>query len=451
MTGRLRTIASAAVLAIASAAPGCKKPSERAVARAAVDAGPAAAVLGAPTPLAPEAGDGAIGPAAPLRLLGVADDGGWVAICKDAEARPYLSVGAGPGLAVDRVLATATHDVLVSRAGAVVHVDAVARTERVLGPLAPAAVDDASRRVVVARGSDLVVFDRGAAPRTIATARAVSAVWLRTSRWAVIEHGAVRSARGVGCDTPSAFTGAPTETVDLDPGAEAVDRIGPELALTPQGQVTLDGEVVIGEECVPTVIAALASPPRVLAQCGGRDVVAGPAGFQQWVHITLGTTQHTQATIAERLTLGQRVVCNSGGCVDLLTGADFSTWQSPLVWHDDQLVVRAPPAGLAIDRLPPDATGAVAHLDVTLPRLTAAVTVDTVTGKRQTAGALAPPEFVDAAGTWLLYGRHVVDLAAGVVVTTLGADALAIDDRGRVLVPTAPSTGPLRWLTPRRP
>ena len=261
---------------------GCKKRAERATGSAgaatAADAAPVPTGPGAPTPLPAATTDGLLGPTGPLRLLGAADDGSWVTTCLDAEDRPYLSVGAGPGVAVDRVLATSSRDVIVTRAGALVHVDVAARTERVLGPLAAVAVDGASRRVVVARGDGLLVFDPGLAPRTIATGAATSAVWLRTSRWAVVEHGSMRFPHGVGCDTESAFVGAASATIDLEPGAEAVDRIGPALALTPAGEVTLDGERVIGDECVPTVLAALASPPRVLARCGARDLVAGPRG-----------------------------------------------------------------------------------------------------------------------------------------------------------------------------
>ena len=62
-----------------------------------------------------------------------------------------------------------------------------------------------------------------------------------------------------------------------------------------------------------------------------------------------------------------------------------------------------------------------------------------------------PPAFIDASGEWLLYGRHVIDLTAGALVSTLPIDALAIDASGRVLVPAPGGGGPFRWQLPRRP
>ena len=59
-----------------------------------------------------------------------------------------------------------------------------------------------------------------------------------------------------------------------------------------------------------------------------------------------------------------------------------------------------------------------------------------------------PPRFLGSSGRWLLYGRHVVDLQDGVRVATLTEEALAIDENGRVLVPSAGGKAPLRWRRP---
>jgi hypothetical protein len=230
-------------------------------------------------------------------------------------------------------------------------------------------------------------------------------------------------------------------TIDLDPtGVEAVDRIGPELGVTAAGEITVDGERVLGADCVGTVIAALATPPRALVSCRGGNRVVGP-GFDRSVRGNGSAVEQT--TIADPLLLGQRLICLGGACIELIGGRDFVTWDTPPVWSDDRFLVRKGGAGLLIDDLDQER-----QREVTLPRMTQTVTVDTATGRRRAGAAPTPPGFIDAAGDYLLYGRYVVDVANATLVATLAEDALAIDRSGRVLVPAAPGQGPLRWRRP---
>ena len=59
-----------------------------------------------------------------------------------------------------------------------------------------------------------------------------------------------------------------------------------------------------------------------------------------------------------------------------------------------------------------------------------------------------PPAFIDGAGRFLLYGRHVIDVEAGTLVKTVADDPLAIDTAGRILVVAPDGDGPLRWVKP---
>ena len=440
-------------LAIVVAAAGCKAPAKDRPAGGtaiAADAAPSLPLIGDPAPLPADGADGTLGVAGPAALIGHAPDGGWVALCQGEPARPRLIVGSGPGLGLDRIVATGPSDVVATTGERLVHVDARARTTRTMAWPLPAAIARDGQRVVLGAGADLVVLEPGQPPRRVATGQNVRAVALSTTRWAVVEHG-VAAKPTPGCDRWWAFQGGATATIDLDPGAEAVERVGPALSITPAGEVALDGEVVIGTDCAALVVAALASPPRVMARCGSRELIAGPGGFRAWVSVLLGSALevNAQVKIADDLRLGHRVVCLTGGCVDLVTGTDYSTWQHPLVWFDDRHVVRAQGSKLLLDRLPADAGNPVAHAEVALPRLVATTTIDTVTGRRVDGPAPQPPAFVDASGEWLLYGRHVVDLAAGALVATLPSDALAIDASGRVLVPAPGGGGPFRWQLPR--
>lgn len=409
-------------------------------------------LIGDPAPLPAAGVDATLGLAGEATLIGHAPDATWVALCQGVPARPRLIVGSGPGLALDRIVATGPGDVVATTGEHLVHVDAHARTMRTMALQMPAAIAPDGRRVVLAVGGELVVLEPGLPPRRVAAGESIRAVALTTTRWAQLEHGVV-AIPTPGCERWSGFFRGAEATIDLDPGAEAVERVGPELAITPAGEVALDGEVVIDADCAALVVAALASPPRVMARCGAREVVAGPGGFRATVNVMLGSALEVNAEvkIADELRLGHRVVCLTGGCVDLVTGTDYSTWQRPLVWFDDRHVVRAQGAKLLLDRLPADAGARVVHAEVALPRLVATTTIDTVTGRRVDGPAPQAPEFIDASGEWLLYGRHVIDLAAGALVATLADDALAIDASGRVLMPAPGGGGPFRWQLPRRP
>lgn len=444
-----RALASIAIVVVAV---GCKAPAKDRPAAGSARVTDAAAppLIGEPVALPAAGGDGTIGVAGPATLIGHAPDGSWVALCQGEPSRPRLVVGSGPGLALDRVVATGPSDVVAIAGEHLVHVDARARTTRTLARPMPAAIARDGQRVVLGDGADLVVLEAGQPVRRVATGERVRAVTLTTARWATIEHG-LAVTPPPGCDRWSAFQSGLRATIDLDPGAEAVERVGPELAITPAGEVSLDGEVVIGTDCAALVVAALASPPRVMARCGSRELIAGPGGFRAWVSVLLGSALevNAQVRIADDLRLGHRVVCMTGGCVDLVTGTDYSTWQRPLVWFDDRHVVRAQGSRLLLDRLPAEAGGPVAHAEVALPPLVATTTIDTVTGRRIDGPPPQPPAFIDASGEWMLYGRYVIDLAAGALVATLPGDGIAIDASGRVLM-QAPGGG-LRWQLPRRP
>ncbi len=415
--------------------------------------------VGAPKPLPPRDPDGIVGVdlSSEVAVIEAAADGGWVALCLDPAQNPQarLVVGDGMSITVDRLVATSRRDVVYRYGDRLFHVDVVARTVRVLGPPATAAIDGDSRRIVFARATKLVVLDPGSPPREVATGgEAISEVWLEHRRVATFSTGAPPDAllRG-GCGRGGAYGTSAVERigVDLDPtGVEAIERIGPEIGVTPGGEITVDGEVVIDEACGAHVVAAIASPPRVMAQCRRRGidgVVAGP-GFRKLVRGYFGEIPGTGASISDFLVLGQRLVCPGGfsTCVDLLTGethdASYKIWVGPLV------IVTGDDAELQIRLLPEAADGAVRTHSVKLPRTVRSVSVDAVTGRRIVGAAPVPPRFIDAAGRWMLYGRHVIDLQDGVRVTTLQDDAVAIDETGRVLVPSAGEKAPLRWRKP---
>lgn len=443
----------ALTIAIVVTAVACKPPAkDRPAAGSAIalDAAPPT-LFGDPAPLPAVGATDAISADGTTQIIDHAPDGRWVAVCQGEPRRPRLIVGGGAGLEIDRVLATGPDDVVATRADRMIHVDVRAGTVRTIARQMPAALAPDGRRLVLGLGSDLLVLDPGQPLRTIATGGQIRAVRLVSSRWAEVERG-VAAGPNPGCDRWSAFQYGERATIDLDPGLEAVERVGPELAITPAGEVALDGEVVIGADCAALVVAALASPPRVMARCGSRELIAGPGGFRAWVSVLIGSAVdvNAQVKIADDLHLGHRVVCLNGGCVDLVTGTEYPTWQQRLVWFDDRHVVRAQGNSLLIDRLPADAADPVTHATVTLPRLVATTTVDTATGRRVNGPAPQPPEFIDARGAWLLYGRHVIDLAGGALAATLPIDALAIDATGRVLMP-APGGGGLRWQLPRHP
>lgn len=424
---------------------GCKKKEKVA---ATPMPGPAVVTEGTAEPLPGGAPDGTIGAPGAAELVGAADDGSWVLLCQGAPARLRVVVGDGPGLVADRAVAATDRDLIVVDGGALVHVDVAARTSRRIGAIGPVVIDPASRRIVHAIAQALTVRDPGVAPRLLDAGKPVAAMWLRGRRWLEVAPGepSFDLRQSTSCawvrDDPWEF---PTEgrlTIDLDPaGVEAVDRIGPELGITGGGEITIDGTRVLGAECVGQVIAALADPPRALVACSDGNHVVGP-GVDRKVGGTSGGTSE-QATISDQLVLGQRLVCVSGACVDLVSGRDFSTWETPAVWRDERYLVRKAPTGLLVDDLAQER-----QRTVVLPRLTQAVTVDTATGRRRASAAPTAPAFIDAAGDFLLYGRHVVDVDRAALVATLGEDALAIDRSGRVLIADTPGAGPLRWKRP---
>ena len=400
------------------------------------------------TTLPPVAGE-TVGPSGDVRVVAAADDGAWILTCASTGGRdsPRLVVGAGDGLPIDRLIAASDRDLVFVEGGALVHVDVVARTRRVLGPPAHAAIDPASRRIVHLRAGKLVVRDPGVPARELPAPADAVAVWARGKRW--VEVGSGQPARDLGhrdCAPiqryPYAF--APTATVDLDPtGVEALDRVGPQLGITAAGEVTLDGEVVLAADCAGQVHAALAEPPRLLARCAGsyRLVVAGPGGFTKDVpgHIE---RRGELAAIADYLVLGRRLVCWMSACIDLVAGVGYPVEQNDLVWIGETRFVAKRGAGLviqAVERAP---------VEVALPRITQEVTVDTATGRRRTGPPPPTPAYVDAAGRFLLYGRYLIDLDAGTLRATLGTDAAAVDVTGRVLVPASPGQGPYRWIHP---
>lgn len=455
-----RPVVLGVALALASGAigAGCKKrlppPPPVPVAPAELTGGPApptttatTIVLDPPQPLPGGAPDGAIGVAGPIRLVGAADDGAWVMTCPaEGPGKLRVVVGDGPGLEVDRVVAATDRDLAVIVGDALIHVDVVARTSQRLGRAAYARIDADSRRLVQADGRRVIVRDPGAAPRTIDTGVEIAGLWARSRRWLEVAPGTpardlTEGACGWVDDHDYQLPVADRTTIDLDPsGVEAAERIGPELGITASGEVTLDGAVVVAADCVAHVIAALAEPPRALVMCGsGRNRVVGAGGFVREVGGN-GGRSGDQATIADQLILGRRVICLSGACIDLVTGRDFATYDHELVAATDRVVVRKQSGGLLLDDLDQERQRRLA-----LPRVTQAVTVDTATGRRRAGPAPAAPVFVDLAGHYLLYGRFVVDLEAGTLVATVAEGAIAIERAGRVLVPVAPGQGPLRW------
>jgi hypothetical protein len=292
------------------------------------------------------------------------------------------------------------------------------------------------------------------APRVVPVGEQVTALTMRHRRVATAGTSKVYDMlSGVSCERPPDVSRnvAERRAVDLDPsGVEAIERIGPEIGITASGEVTVDGEAVIDADCGGQVIAALSAPPRVLAVCRRGEVrLAGP-GFAQIIHLYFGERAGDVATIAPRVALGERVPCINHGCVDLITGQGFE--QKHVVWSTDRVVVLADDAGLRVLHLPAyvpgQPPGETRAVTVALPRVVQTVTLDAVTGTRQVGAAPLLPRFVDAAGRWLLYGRHVVDVQDGVQVTTLADGAYAIDETGRVLMRTSPVRGPLRWVRP---
>ena len=435
----------AVLAALVAGAASCKK-KEPPPPRPPIDAAPAAASPAQPLPGG--AADGAIGGTGEVELVAAADDGAWVAICQqDRPGHEVLRVvvGDGPGLEARWLVAATDRDLAVLTADALVHVDAVARTARVLGPHAPVAIDRDSRRLVQAEGATVIVRDPGVAPRTVDAGGEVERLSLRGRRWLSVHRGTpARQPDYSSCGwvQPGYAKPVADATIDLDPsGVEALERVGPELGVTAAGEVTLDGARVAPAECVGNVIAALAEPPRALVMCNeGRNHVVGP-GLDREVGGTLGGGRE-QAQISEQLVLGRRVVCVTGACIDLVSGRDFGTYDTPIVWAGERFVVRKRGGNLLVDELDHER-----QREVVLPRLTQAVTVDTATGRRVAGAAPTPPAFIDAAGRFLLYGRHVVDVEDARLVATLADDALAIDTAGRVLA-VDPRDRRLRWRRP---
>lgn len=438
----MKSSSSAQVALIVAAVVGCKKklpeppPAPK----------PVVITEGTAEPLPAGTGDGAIGVVGRTRMIGVAADGSWVAVCEGQPEKLRVVVGDSAGLVADRVVAGSERDLVVVVGDALVHVDTVARTARKLGRVAPAAIDDASRRIVQVDDTKLIVRDPGVAPRTIDLGVQIGAVWSRGKRWLEMAPGVpTRDLTQGSCGWVNLgtydFPNDQRQTIDLDPsGVEAADRIGPVLGVTAAGEITLDGAVVASADCVGLVVAALATPPRALVMCAdNRNHVVGPGGWDRPVGGSFGGPRD-QAGIATQLMLGVRVYCVTGACIDLITGREFGTYGNELVWDGDEVVVRKDGGNLLIDELDQER-----QRTVVLPRLTQAVTVDTATGRRTSGSAPKPPTYIDSAGRFLLYGRHVVDVEAGTLVATLAEDALAIDTHGRVLIAPAEGQGPLRW------
>lgn len=433
------------------ASVGCKQKAPPAAGTAGSDAAavtpppaPPPPVTSAPIP--PGSGDGAIGAAGAFELVAAADDGGWVALCQDRLL--HVVLGDGEGLLAQHLMAASDRDLVVASDGKLIHLDVVARTRTRLGNYAPVVIDADSRRVIRGEGAALIVERPGAPPRTIATAKPVVAMVAHGPRWLEVAGGAEpthETSRPCGWLDTSAVVNvaeADRRVIDLDPEAEATDRIGPELGVGATGEITLDGAVVVGPDCIATVVGALADPPRALVQCEhGPGRVVGP-GFDQRVPELLGSGVEA-STIADHVRLGERLVCVAGTCVDLIGGRSFPIAGHELVWFNGKVVVRAQDRGLWFDEL----DGGV-HRELALPAATQTVTLDTVTGRRRVRPAPPPPRFVDGAGDYLLYGRHVVDVAGARLIATLDDDALAIDRSGRILVATAPGQAPLRWRKP---
>ena len=438
------------LVAALAAGSGCKKREKATQAKAAPPPPPPPAE-GVAEPLPGGAPGGALGVDGAVELLAAADDGRWVLLCQreGSQTRLRVVVGDGPGLDVDRAVATSERDLVVVDGDALVHVDVVARTARRLGPVAPAAIHAASRRLIQVDGTKLIVRDPGAAPRTVDHGVEIGGISSRGKRWLEVAAGAPTSYLTHGTCTQIVdtsvhqFPASSRTTVDLDPsGLEAPERVGPELGITAAGEVTLDGATVVGADCVGNVVAALAEPPRALVMCNrGGNRVVGP-GLDKVVGGSFGG-EREQATISENLLLGRRVVCATGACIDLVTGRDFETYSHGAVWLDDRFLVRKGGSGLLIDDLDQERQRALA-----LPRITQAVTVDTATGRRIAGAAPKPPAFIDGAGRFLLYGRHVIDVEAGTLVKTVADDPLAIDTAGRILVVAPDGDGPLRWVKP---
>ena len=389
---------------------------------------------------APE-GD-AIGVAAPIDLVAVADDGAWVAICDRGAGEASLRIvpGAGEGVTARVLHGAGPRDVLYARDGRFYRLDVAARVEHGLSAGTAAALDPESRRVVVGREGALVVYDVGRAPRILPFDGTPTELRLRRGRWAEVSR---RPSGYHACgDARYPYADPAATVVDLDP-VEAVDAVGPQIAVTAGGEITLAGKVVAPAECAGQVIAALAEPPALLVHCASGDYLhATPAGTRR---LHDGQRHERLAAVADDLILDRRVVCLYSGCADLRDGAWISTWDPKLVVGYERYVVLGDVAALHVRDLDADTV-----TQVPLPRLGREVKVDLVTGKRTSGPEPREPSYVDLAGRYLLYGRHVVDLEAAAVVTTLGEDALAIDTSGRVLVPAAPGRGPLRWLASER-
>ena len=436
---------SARIALLVAAVAGCKKQAPEPPAAA----GAVAITEATATPLPAGAGDGMIGVAGPARLVAAAADGSWVAVCAGQPEKVRIVVGDGGGLVADRIVAGSERDLVVVDGDALVHVDLVARTARTLGRRAPAAVDADSRRVVQVDDTKVIVRDPGTAPRTIDVGVQIGAVWGHGKRWLEVGPGepprelATGYCGWVGLGSYS-YANDQRRTIDLDPsGIEALDRVGPELGVTGGGEITLDGAVVASADCVGLVVAALATPPRALVMCtDDHNHVVGPGGWDHPVGGSFGQ-QRSQAGIASQLTLGVRVFCVTGACIDLISGREFGTWSNELVWRADKFLVRKGGGNLLIDDLDQER-----QRTVVLPRITQAVTIDTATGRRTSGPAPSPPAYIDGTGRFLLYGRHVIDVEGGALIATLADDAIAIDERGRVLLPASPGQGPLHWRAP---
>ncbi len=432
------------VLIAAVAACSAKKDAPATAVRA--DAGPAK--VSAPEPLPPADPTAPIGERGPAILLDSDDAGVWQVLCQGDHLQ--IVVGGGPGFEAEQLHASAPNDLVVQTSRSAVHVDIVARTTQRFPGVGAAAIDADTRRVVLAVGDDLIVRDPGKAPRTIPAGGHVVAVRLSAARWAEVAID-TRAQYPQDCAVAQwPYSPESTALVDLDPvGVEAVDRVGPQVGVTRSGEITIAGEVVIGADCVGTVLAALAEPPRVLAQCNGErhDYVIGQPGAPEK---SLGYAAGAggalaTATISDQLILGERLVCVYGECIDLVGGTSFDTFgDHSLVTGTPERIVRVDPKGLRVD----DVVRGT-HEIITLPKLTQAVTVDAVTGRRK-VGSPPPAALhaIDVAGDFLLYGPFVVDLASAKVTLVLEGSAVAVDRTGRALVPIAPNYGPMTWIAP---
>lgn len=404
----------------------------------------------APEPLPPSAPTEPIGEPGPFELIATDDAGVWQVVCSgtpyDQGRKMRVAVGGGPGFEAGSLVAAAAQDLLVHTDDGLIHVDVLARTTLRLHRATGGAIDPDTRRVVVAIGKELEIRDPGKAPRRVPLGGQVAAIVLRAARWAQVWLGEPPKLLDTGChDARPHHSYEEPAIVDLDPsGVEAVDRVGPEIGVTPTGDITLSGEVVIAAECVGAVSAALADPPRVLAICRDGRIMLGQPGAAARELGRATSFEAESAQISQHLSLGERVVCLYGGCVDLLDGRHFPTWSQELVIYTKTRIVRRDPSLLLVDDLDADT-----QTTITLPQIAQSVTVDAVTGRRKVG---APPpaalEAIDLSGDYLLYGRFVVDIAGARVTRILDADAVAVDRLGRALVPASPGQGPLRWIGP---